>query len=69
MTQGALPFQYITEKNESNLTSFAVLPYWNMALASGLCTTIASCHILLNLVGGDCVDDIEQLEADEGLST
>jgi hypothetical protein len=85
MPQGLLPFQYSQEKNESNLTSFGGLPlYLEMAIASGLSTTLALqmntkqqgwtdvqiilSLILLNLAGGDCVEDIERLEADEGLS-
>jgi len=59
--------------------------YMEMAHTSGLCDKIAkTLHtktqgwtdhhiilslILLNLAGGDCVDDIERLQADQGLST
>lgn len=85
MTQGLLPFQYLQEKNESNLTSFAGLPlYLEMAMISGLCRSIAErlkrkaqgwmdlqivmSLILLNIVGGDCVEDIARLENDEGFS-
>jgi hypothetical protein len=37
MTQGALPFQYQSEKNDSGLTGFAGLPlYIELASQSGL---------------------------------
>jgi hypothetical protein len=86
MTQGCLPFQYLDDRNESNLTSFSGLPLFiEMAIVSGLCNEIKS-HlntkirgwsdlqlilslIMNNLAGGDCVDDIDRLEADEGLRT
>lgn len=85
MTQGQLPFQYQTEKNDK-LTAFARLPlYIEMAMKSGLCSVINQklklksqgwtdsdiilSLILPNLVGGDCVDDIDRLEMDDGLST
>ncbi len=84
MAQGPLPFQYLEEKTETNLTSFSGLPlYLDMAIATGLCTEIIGklktktrgwhdiqvimSLIMLNLAGGSCVDDIERLEADEGL--
>lgn len=57
--------------------------YVDLARLSGLCTEVATklctkrqgwsdlqlvmSFILLNLIGGDCVDDIERLEADPGL--
>jgi hypothetical protein len=86
MAQGLLPFQYLRDKIEKNLTSFAGLPlYLDLIHVSGLRTAIdqqlqsktqgwrdlhiISSLILLNLVGGDCVDDIERLEQDEGLAT
>jgi hypothetical protein len=86
MPQNSLPFQYIADKNENNLTSFAGLPlYMELAQVSGLSTAIRDClttktqgwsdqHIilsliLLNLAGGDCVEDIERLADDAGLST
>jgi Transposase DDE domain group 1 len=59
--------------------------YLEMAITSGLCAAIEACLtikqrgwtdlqlivslIMLNLAGGDCVEDITRLEADEGLST
>lgn len=84
MTQGLLPFQYLRDKTEANLTSFAGLPlYLDLINVSGLWAGIdqqlhsktqgwRDLHvilslILLNLAGGDCVDDIERLEQDEGL--
>ena len=86
MTQGLLPFQYLRDKTEPNLTSFAGLPlYLDLMNVSGLRTTIdqqlqsktqgwRDLHIilsliLLNLAGGDCVEDIERLQQDEGLAT
>lgn len=86
MSQGKLPFQYESGKNESNLTSFAGLPlYLEWMMATGLCANIEktlktkeqgwtevqmiSSLILLNLAGGDCIDDIKNLEDDAGLST
>ncbi len=86
MTQGLLPFQYLREKTETNLTSFAGLPlYLDLIHVSGLWTAIQQLLqsktqgwpdlqvilslILLNLAGGDCVEDVERLERDEGLAT
>lgn len=59
--------------------------YMEMARVSGLCSSIAEklkakqrgwtdlqivmSLILLNIVGGDCIEDIERLEADEGMRT
>lgn len=59
--------------------------YIDMAMTTGLCTVIVEqlqsksqgwsdlqiilSLILLNLTGGDCVDDIERLEHDEGMRT
>ena len=59
--------------------------YLDMAIKSGLCAKIAEnlktrsqgwsdvqvvlSLILLNIAGGDCVDDIERLQQDQGLST
>jgi Transposase DDE domain group 1 len=59
--------------------------YLDLSLATGLCAKIADALqtksrgwtdlqivislILLNLAGGDCVDDIERLESDEGMRT
>jgi hypothetical protein len=86
MTQGRLPFQYLTGHFVNGLTSFSGLPlYMEMAGIAGLWTKISKTLqtkiqgwtdlqiimslILLNLAGGDCVDDIDRLEADQGLST
>ncbi|HXL73463.1 MAG TPA: hypothetical protein VN963_07565 [bacterium] len=85
MTQGLLPFQYIRDKTEENLTSFSGLPlYLELINVSGfgkaiqqqlqsktqgwLDSHIILSLILLNLAGGDCVNDIERLEHDEGLN-
>src|ERR1700678_1981551 len=86
MTQGLLPFQYIRDKTEENLTSFSGLPlYLELINVSGfgkaiqqqlqsktqgwLDSHIILSLILLNLAGGNCVNDIERLEQDEGLNT
>lgn len=86
MTQGPLPFQYKSEKNDSSLTSFAGLPlYIELLLATSLPAVIAESLntktqgwtdlqiivslVLLNIVGGDCVNDIDVLEQDAGLRT
>ncbi len=86
MTYNKLPFQYLSEKNSSDLTSFAGLPlYMELASKSGLWAEMSKrlqsrtqgwsdlqilmSLILLNLAGGDCVDDIERFESDSGLST
>jgi hypothetical protein len=86
ISQSLLPFQYVSDKTETHLTSFAGLPlYWDLAIASGLCALmnklltiktqgwsdlqIVMSLVMLNLAGGDCVDDIARFEQDKGLST
>ena len=84
MAQGALPYKYEEEKNDSNMTALAGLPvYLDLASVLGLGDHIrAHMHvresqgwtdeqfilslILLNLAGGDAVDDIRILDKDEG---
>ena len=84
MPQGALPYKYEEEKNDSNMTSLAGLPvYLDLASVLGLGDHIrAHMHVrgsqgwtdeqiilslvLLNLAGGDSVDDIRILDKDEG---
>jgi Transposase DDE domain group 1 len=84
MAQGALPYKYEEEKNDSNMTSLAGLPvYLDLASVLGLGDHIrAHMHVresqgwtdeqmilslvLLNLAGGDSVDDIRILDKDEG---
>lgn len=83
MSQGCLPFQYQSKKNEG-LTSFAGLPLYvellnQMGLIKYIAQTIKTkvrgwtdaemvvSLILLNLAGGDCISDIERLEKDAGL--
>lgn len=86
MTHRTLPFQYLSEKNSSSLTSFAGLPlYMELAATSGLWSKVEQelqtktrgwtdlqilmSLILLNIAGGDCIDDIERFETDGGLSS
>jgi hypothetical protein len=86
ITQGLLPFHYQNDPTAPQLTSFSGLPlYIDLAIASGLCTEIASqlqtkaqgwtdlqiilSLLMLNISGGDCVEDITRLEQDRGLST
>ena len=84
MPQGALPYKYEEEKNDSNMTALAGLPvYLDLASVLGLGDHIrAHMHVresqgwtdeqmilslvLLNLAGGDSVDDIRILDKDEG---
>jgi len=71
MSQKRLSYQYEIEESEAGLTSFGGLPtYLDLAAATGLLGSIDRqmivLQVLLNLVGGDCVEDIDKLEADEG---
>lgn len=83
MTQNRLPFQYEKEDTASNLTAFAGLPlYIELMQASGFIqeakvlnlkkqgwsdSQILTSLIMLNIAGGDCVEDINRLEKDKGL--
>ena len=52
MTQGLLPFQYLREKTETNLSSFAGLPrYLDLINVSGLWTAIQQQRALDGLLG------------------
>jgi hypothetical protein len=79
MTQGVLPYKYEEEKTQSGMTALAGLPvYLGLASVLGLCDHIRNhMHvkeqgwlilslILLNLAGGDSVDDLKVLEKDKG---
>jgi len=85
MTQGVLPFNYVAEKETTNITCYGGLPaYLDLAHALGLQKSIirhltirrdsqgwqdyqiVTALILLNLAGGDSVDDLKKLEADTG---
>lgn len=80
MPQGVLPYKYEEEKTQSGMTALAGLPvYLDLASVLGLGRqhmhikergwtdeqTILSL-ILLNLAGGDSVDDLEVLEKNKG---
>ncbi|MCP4594908.1 transposase, partial [Neptuniibacter sp.] len=85
MTQGALPFKYEEEKQQSKMTAFGGLPvYLDLAQVLGLSRSmeehlgvrkgsqgwsdsqIVMSLIMLNLAGGECVEDLNRLEKDEG---
>lgn len=81
MAQGVLAFKYQGEKKEGGMTALTGLPtYLDLAHVVGLRDSITR-HVrvregeqgwtdaqvvLLNLAGGDCVDDLRILEGDEG---
>ncbi|MBW2109613.1 MAG: IS1380 family transposase [Deltaproteobacteria bacterium] len=83
VAQGALPFQYETEKTQSNYTGLAGLPsYLELSVVSGLADSInENLHtkvqgwtdlqelmalIMLHLAGGEHVEDLNILQADDG---
>ncbi len=83
MTQGLLPFQYESEVGEAGLTGLAglYLELWRAAgLEQSVARHVAvsgsqgwsdrqmvSALVLLNLAGGEGLDDLDRLEADGGL--
>ncbi len=83
MTQGLLPFQYQIDEKHQGTSLAGLPLFMDLANISGLTEQIAQnlsikeqgwtdsqilvSLILLNLSGGDCVDDIERLEADPGM--
>ena len=83
MGQQGLAFQYELDNNSNTTALAGLPLFIDMAIVSGLCDTIARMLsikergwtdkqvilslILLNLSGGDCVDDIDRLESDDGL--
>lgn len=82
LPQGVLGFQYEADRSSGGLTSLAGLPlYLDLVEAIGLGAAIRHvagpqgwldiqmvlAQILLNLAGGDCLEDLERLEADRGL--
>ena len=82
MTQTGLHFQY-QGSDQDNFTALAGLPlFLEMAEACGLGqaaeklrlksqgwtdSSIIMSLLLLNIAGGDCVEDINRLEADKGI--
>ncbi len=85
MTQGLLPFQYQIDERHQGTSLAGLPLFLELANISGLTeqmvrdlsikeqgwtdSHILSSLIMLNLSGGDCVDDIDRLEADPGLRT
>lgn len=86
MTQGILPFKYISEERPSGMTALAGLPlYFDLMSLINLnrsfhthlpeksksqgwsLSQCANSLILLNLSGGDVVDDIARLKQDYGI--
>lgn len=83
MAQSPLSFQY-QGSSQDNFTAFAGLPlFLEMAQACGLTQAVEQMQLkeqgwmdsqiihsllLLNIAGGDCVEDINHLEADKGLN-
>jgi hypothetical protein len=81
MSQGILGFKYEEEKHDTGMTSLAGLPvYLDLMHAMGLPELIGrhlkergwtdaqmvSSLIMLNLAGGDCMEDLSKVEKDEG---
>ena len=75
MQQGALPFQYAEEKNSTGMTALAgLVTYLDLLQVAGLRegtqgwtdSQMVSSLILLNLAGGESVDDLRVLEKDAG---
>jgi len=85
MTQGLLPFQYQIDDLHKGTSFAGLPLFLDMANLSGLTQQIVSdlsikaqgwtdsqillSLMMLNLSGGDCVDDIDRLEADPGMRT
>lgn len=85
MPENVLNFQYQAEKKDAKLTRFAGLPLFiELAVKSGLTQGMETLKtkkygwsdaevllslIILNLVGGDSITDIDALEEDSGLRT
>jgi len=85
MTQGLLPFQYQIDEMHKGTAMAGLPLFMDLANICGLTkaiernlslkeqgwtdTQILLSLIMLNLSGGDCVDDIERLEADPGMRT
>ncbi len=83
MTQGLLPFQYQIDEKHKGTSLAGLPLFLEMANISGLTqqlvrdllikeqgwsdSQIVLSLMMLNLSGGDCVDDIERLEADPGM--
>jgi hypothetical protein len=81
LAQTVLPFRYEVETRDGGMTALAGLPlYLELAHAMGLPRLIEAhggdrgwtdeqmimALVLLNLAGGDCVDDLRVLEGNEG---
>src|SRR5271169_5164364 len=63
LSQGVLDFQYDAERSSHGQTGLAGLPvFLDLVLQMGLAV------LFLNLAGGDCVEELERLEADNGFA-
>jgi hypothetical protein len=79
MTQGVLPFQYEVSAAACGMTALAAVSGLTRAIGRHLKVgaerqqgwtdeQVVMSLVLLNLAGGDCVDDLRVLEGDEGFA-